>query len=474
MEGSPYRKFSISRGKGSVLGTGPGVIRSREPGFLLAGILLAGILRIGVLSSGDPEAGVLLGVNEETDHDSTCFFGEVRALDRMDLTNHICKSTRDDYWGKIFHEEITQASGFQVPASRSRVPAPGPRSPAHQQGPSMLTEENRDVMLTAAYRQENTLNDASPSSYHSVELSTDRLRKRHYIYSCEISQPQPPGGKKRRILIKSKAHAAGNTSSTEDNTLLTSVARSNTGTTYEFLLVHAGPGPRPPVRPLLYLVPAGFGCQSQIRPLQSLVPAGSESQPQSGPLQSLVPAGSGRNNLGSPRHQECIQAQHSATYEKYERSSSRAQHLPAGFTTLTNSKSWRSQKRSPWKYCRHTRQPRRGGYNALEYLSNSTGVVQRKEPCPSAGNTAAPPSTKEPEKMLTLQQEVLVLIPSTHFGAKGSKRSRRTHVPTTIHLKEKAKPPGSGSQLPGFRSKVPTTLLPLFLAMYPDIPLRMT
>ncbi|KAF3602095.1 hypothetical protein F2Q69_00036361 [Brassica cretica] len=74
------------------------------------------------------------------------------------------------------------------------------------------------------------------------------------------------------------------------------------------------------------------------------------------------------------------------------------------------------------------------------------------------------------------------------FGAKGSKRSRRTHVPATIHPKEIAKPlgpgsqfpgsgsqlPGSGSQLPGSRSKVPTTLLLLFLAMYPDIPLRKT
>ncbi|WZZ51104.1 hypothetical protein YC2023_051211 [Brassica napus] len=52
------------------------------------------------------------------------------------------------------------------------------------------------------------------------------------------------------------------------------------------------------------------------------------------------------NNLASHRHQECIQDHNSATYEKDERSSSRAQHLPAGFTTLTNSKSWRSQKRS--------------------------------------------------------------------------------------------------------------------------------
>ena len=72
------------------------------------------------------------------------------------------------------------------------------------------------------------------------------------------------------------------------------------------------------------------------------------------------------------------------------------------------------------------------------------------------------------------------------FGANGSKRSRRTHVPATIHPKGKAKPlgsgfqlPGSGSQLlgsgfqlPGSGSQLPTTLLPLFLAMYPDIPLR--
>ncbi|WZZ70116.1 hypothetical protein YC2023_081486 [Brassica napus] len=57
MEGSPYKKFSISRGKGAVLGTGPGIIRSGEPGFLLAGIL-----GTGVPSSGDPEAGVLPGV----------------------------------------------------------------------------------------------------------------------------------------------------------------------------------------------------------------------------------------------------------------------------------------------------------------------------------------------------------------------------------------------------------------------------
>ncbi|KAF3597864.1 hypothetical protein DY000_02020575 [Brassica cretica] len=57
MEGSPYQKFSISRGKGAVLGAGPGIIRSGELGFLLAGIL-----GTGVPSSGDPEAGVLPGI----------------------------------------------------------------------------------------------------------------------------------------------------------------------------------------------------------------------------------------------------------------------------------------------------------------------------------------------------------------------------------------------------------------------------
>ncbi|KAF2579064.1 hypothetical protein F2Q68_00004769 [Brassica cretica] len=38
MEGSPYRKLSFSRGKEAVPGTGPGVLRNGEPGYLLAGI----------------------------------------------------------------------------------------------------------------------------------------------------------------------------------------------------------------------------------------------------------------------------------------------------------------------------------------------------------------------------------------------------------------------------------------------------
>ncbi|KAF2620950.1 hypothetical protein F2Q68_00039274 [Brassica cretica] len=37
-------------------------------------------------------------------------------------------------WGKIFHEEIILASGFQVPASRSRVPPSGFQVPAPGSG----------------------------------------------------------------------------------------------------------------------------------------------------------------------------------------------------------------------------------------------------------------------------------------------------------------------------------------------------
>ncbi|KAF3600888.1 hypothetical protein F2Q69_00036274 [Brassica cretica] len=37
MEGSPYRKFSFSRGKGVVPATGPGILHSGEAGCLLAG-----------------------------------------------------------------------------------------------------------------------------------------------------------------------------------------------------------------------------------------------------------------------------------------------------------------------------------------------------------------------------------------------------------------------------------------------------
>ncbi|KAF3514584.1 hypothetical protein F2Q69_00007518 [Brassica cretica] len=76
--------------------------------------------------------------------------------------------------GKIFHEEITPASKFLPPGSGFLPPGSGflppglvpclrhvynstywlrLRSPAYQQGLSMLTEAPRHIMLTAAYRQ---------------------------------------------------------------------------------------------------------------------------------------------------------------------------------------------------------------------------------------------------------------------------------------------------------------------------------
>ncbi|KAG5388373.1 hypothetical protein IGI04_029968 [Brassica rapa subsp. trilocularis] len=42
--------------------------------------------------------------------------------------------TPDTCWGKIFHEEITPASVFQVLAPRIRVPASGSRVPAPRSG----------------------------------------------------------------------------------------------------------------------------------------------------------------------------------------------------------------------------------------------------------------------------------------------------------------------------------------------------
>ncbi|WZZ34437.1 hypothetical protein YC2023_017838 [Brassica napus] len=114
---------------------------------------------------------------------------------------------------------------------------------------------------------------------------------------------------------------------------------------------------------------------------------------------------------------------------------SRAQHLPAGFTTLTNSKSWRSQKRSSWKYCRHTRQPLRGNWRTTFLFS--------------AGNTDALPPAKEPGKMLILHQGVLVFMSSTHLEQMGVKEAE-VHMFLLLFIQKK-KPnlwvPGSSFQV---------------------------
>ncbi|KAF3588270.1 hypothetical protein F2Q69_00029020 [Brassica cretica] len=143
------------------------------------------------------------------------------------------------------------------------------------------------------------------------------------------------------------------------------------------------------------------------------------------------------SNIASPRDQECIQSHNSATYEKVKMSSSRAQHLPAG----------RSAKGT---------------------------LPKRREHCCST-------SCKEAMENANTTSRSVGLHILYSFEANGRKKSRRTRVPATIHPKEKAKPlgsgfqlPGSGSQLPGSGSQLPTTLIPLFLAMYPDIPLKKT
>ncbi|KAG2270584.1 hypothetical protein Bca52824_065139 [Brassica carinata] len=96
----------------------------------------------------------------------------------------------------------------------------------------------------------------------------------------------------------------------------------------------------------------------------------------------------------------------------------------------------------------HTRQPLRGGYNAFEYSSSSIGVVPQKEPCPSTENTAAPPP-KKTEKMLTIHHGMLVSISYTQLKQMGDAK------------------PNDPTKWPA-----PTTILPLFLAMYPDILLK--
>ncbi|KAF3546830.1 hypothetical protein DY000_02006591 [Brassica cretica] len=225
-----------------------------------------------------------------------------------------------------------------------------PRSPAHQQGPSMLTEAPRHIMLTAAYRQIRRHPKTDPDSWNHRSKIKKTLR----------SSLSPPGGKKQLLLTGPMVRTAGNTSPWE-----------------------------------------GLNHKSDLYSRWF--------QPVPGP------------------------------------------NLKADLYNL-----WRSQKRSSWKYCRHTRQPLRGGYNALEYLSNSTRVVPRKEPCPSAGNTAAPPPAKEPEKMQTLHQGVLVFTASIHLGQRGVKEAGEHTFPLLFIHKKKPTlwVPGPSFQVPDPRFQI--------------------
>ncbi|WZZ89669.1 hypothetical protein YC2023_118248 [Brassica napus] len=87
-------------------------------------------------------------------------------------------------------------------------------------------------------------------------------RKRHYIHSFRIFQPQPSRGKIRRILTRSKPHTSGNTSSREDNTTLN---KSNKTQHRNYQLVPTVMGPILRSDFLQSLVPTDSGSYPQIR-----------------------------------------------------------------------------------------------------------------------------------------------------------------------------------------------------------------
>jgi len=92
-------------------------------------------------------------------------------------------------------------------------------------------------------------------------------------------------------------------------------------------------------------------------------------------------------------------------------------------------------------------------------------MPKRREHC-CAGNTAAPPPAKEPEKMLTLQQGVLVLIPSTHLEQRGVKEAGEHMFPLLFIQKKKPNlwVPGSSFQVldPSFQVPDPSFRPPYY------------
>ncbi|KAF2561158.1 hypothetical protein F2Q70_00017638 [Brassica cretica] len=82
MEGSPYRKFFFSRGKGAVPGTRPGELHSGEPGFLLAGtqrsVSCLGPGGIQYMNETFPSRWELVGVGRKSDGEAgnVCIKGD--------------------------------------------------------------------------------------------------------------------------------------------------------------------------------------------------------------------------------------------------------------------------------------------------------------------------------------------------------------------------------------------------------------
>ncbi|KAF2581887.1 hypothetical protein F2Q68_00004241 [Brassica cretica] len=90
------------------------------------------------------------------------------------------------------------------------------------------------------------------------------------------------------------------------------------------------------------------------------------------------------------------------------------------------------------------------------YQTTTKRVVPRKEPCPSAGNTAAPPPAKEPEKMQTLHQGVLVFTASIHLEQRGVKEAGEHTFPLLFIHKKKPTlwVPGPSFQVPDPRFQI--------------------
>ncbi|WZY86733.1 hypothetical protein YC2023_033117 [Brassica napus] len=278
----------------------------------------------------------------------------------------------------------------------------GIQGPTLESGPSIADPKVHAIFTTDRQRRSSNM----------LRDDGDR-RKRRYIHSFRIFQPQPSRGK-RRILTRSKPHKAGNTSSREENTTLNKsnktqhrnyqlvptssywfwvLSSDQTFCSPWFLLV---PGPILISDFLQSLVPTDFGpwfllvsgpilisdprslriCRfrvpTQSRCLQLLTPAGSGSSLHNKSQQPSDPMGAAitkqvlddihTSRLTTPPHMRKMQGSQ-AGHNIFRPGS--------GFTTWTNSKDRRSQTKSSWKYHGRTKQPLLGNNISVLFLPAS-------------------------------------------------------------------------------------------------------
>ncbi|KAF2552971.1 hypothetical protein F2Q68_00034430 [Brassica cretica] len=230
-------------------------------------------------------------------------------------------------------------------------------------------------MLPAARLQLYILAQATISSIPTGTLHAHQsISKRHA--PCSISTTPPPVPVMRPIEkltpITYKATCPSRLRGTHGPILESgpSIADPEDHTSYSpWSLLILGPILRSDFLQSLSLVPAGSGSYPQIRSPQSsdLLAPSTNPKPMSTIIDScwfwifttqqvlttFGPNG-GSHHQASPRRHP-----YSASYEKDARFSSGTQYFPPVFTTWTNSKDMRSQKKSSWKYHMRTRQPLR-------------------------------------------------------------------------------------------------------------------